>query len=82
MTISVERTEIADWELADKIEKLIRECIGERPNEEWKVGIKISRRFCEVSVKGPVQKRSATFYDEGPKLAEKIAAWLNLYPLR
>ncbi len=35
----------------------------------------------QISVKGPVQTRSETFYDEGPKLPEKVAAWLSLYPL-
>lgn len=82
MAISVERTGVADGELTDKIEKVIRDCIGQRPNEDWKVRIKPSRQSCEISVKGPVQTRSATFYDNEAKLPEKIAAWLNIYPLR
>ncbi len=40
MTISVERAGIADAELADRVEKMIRDCIGERPSEEWQVRIK------------------------------------------
>lgn len=82
MTISIERGEISDSETGTKIENAIRDCIGARPTEDWKASIELSDRFCKVTLRGPVQTRSAVFYDERTTLPEKIAEWLNLYPLR
>ncbi len=82
MTISIERGEISDAETGNQIENVIRDCLGARPTEDWKASIELSGRFCEITIKGPVQTRSATFYDERAKLPEKIAEWLTLYPLR
>lgn len=80
--IHVERTISSDTQTADKIERAIRGCIGERPNENWNVSIALSGRFCTITIRGPVQTRREVFYDEWAELPEKIAAWLRSYPLR
>ena len=82
MAILVERTDTSFRETADRIEQVIRDAIGERQKENWKVSIELNGRFCEVTIKAPVQTRSEIFYDEPSKLPGKIATWLSLYPLK
>jgi len=83
MAVSIELNEIQNLEIREAIERTIRDCIGNRPaDEDWKVWIHASARYCKVVVKGPVQKREQLFFDGAGSLEEKIRNWLEMYPLR
>ncbi len=83
MTISIELNELADLEIRQRTESLIRGCIGDRPKEEdWKVWIRSSSGYCQVTVKGPSQTRGRFFFDHYRALPERVREWLELYPFR
>jgi hypothetical protein len=77
MTISIERCETSDKKAVGKIEQLIRDAIGERPNEHWIVSIELSGQFCQISIKSPGEIRSERVYDELSKLPEKISQCIS-----
>jgi len=83
LTISIELNELADLEIRQRTESLIRGCIGDRPEEEdWKVWIQSSSGYCHVTVKGPGQTRGRFFFDHDRALPEQVREWLELYPFR
>jgi hypothetical protein len=84
LTISIELNELADPEIKQRIESVIRDCIGDRPKQEedWKIWIYSSSDYCQVTVKGPSQTRGRFFFDHGHTLPEKVRDWLEAYPLR
>jgi hypothetical protein len=83
LAISIELNEISEPEIRQRIENVIRGCIGDRPNDEdWKVWIRDLAGLCEVTVQGPIQTRKRLFYDDTHLLAQKVREWLEAYPLK
>ena len=73
MAISIELNGISDLQIEDRIEGVIRDCIGDRPIEEdWKVQIHAWFGHCDVTVKAPTQTRERMFFDDIYVLPEKI----------
>jgi len=68
-----------------KIEDAVRKCVGQpRNNDKWFVSVTtgFSGQFCEVQVMTPNQTRSHLFFEDPANLAEAIADWISMYPLR
>jgi hypothetical protein len=83
LTISIELNELSDPEIQNRVESVIRGCIGDRPKEEdWKVWIYSSSGYCQIIVKGPSQTRGKFFFDHDLTLSEKVRGWLEAYPFR
>ena len=81
MAISIELNGISDLEIKNRIQGVIRDCIGVRPMEEdWKVQICAQFGHCQVTVKAPTQRRERMFFDDIHALPEKIRSWLESYP--
>jgi len=87
LTLTIQITEIPHADLRARLEALIRECIGARPEwEEWNVSLEGPRLgalgYCWLAVQSPGQKRQRVFYEQGDRLVEDIRAWFKLYPFR
>jgi hypothetical protein len=82
LAISIEQNDLPNQELRQKVVDTIRDCIGDRPNEDWKVSIRNLVGYYEITVKGPLQTRQKFFFDAAPKLPAIVRTWLESYPLK
>lgn len=83
MSISFELNEISNQDIKKKVEGVIRDCIGPRPDEEvWKIWIHNLAGCWKVVLKAPIQTRERMFFEEVRELPRKIQEWLESYPLR
>jgi hypothetical protein len=83
LAISIELNGISDPFIKEKVERVIRDCIGDRPTvEDWEIQIRASFGHCQVTVKAPNQTRERMFFDDIHALPEKIRTWLESYPFR
>ena len=66
-----------------RLEKALRECVGEPPgDEEWSLAVSSYGRYCIVLVKTAQQTRRKVFFLRAAELAEAIPMWLEQYPLQ
>jgi hypothetical protein len=83
LAISIELNEISDPEIKESTERVIRNCVGDRPKEEeWRVWIHSLGGYCQITVKGPSQTRERLFFNDIHTLPKKIHEWLDAYPFR
>lgn len=82
LAISIEQNDLPDPELRQRVADAIRDCIGERPTENWKVWIQKLAGFYEITVTGPIQTRQKFFFEAAATLPDLVREWLDAYPLR
>ena len=83
MAISDEFNEISDPGLNERLETVIRTCIGDRPSDEnWKMFVHSGTTYSCIVVTGPTPKREQLFVGERHALPEKVRDWLESYPFR
>jgi hypothetical protein len=80
--ISFDVNQIQNREIRQAVERVIGECIGDRPEEDWKIRIASGSGYYHVWVKGPGPVRKRFFFEDPQALPQAIRSWLELYPLR
>ena len=81
MPIFFDTNEIDDPQTRQAVERAIGECLGDRPEEHWRIQIESRSEYYRVSVKGPGPVRRHYFFEQPEELPQAIRSWLELYPL-
>ena len=78
--ISFDLNEIEDRQIKQAVEGVMREWIGDRAGEDWKIRIESRAEYYRVWVKGPGPVRRRFFFEDPEALPQAIRSWLELYP--